>query len=99
MVQNGTRSTPGTSLAKNDGKNSQCQPNRWTIKAPTPKSSTSSAGDIAPPTNKGKTAICSASAMIAKIIAARNRGPAEIVIVSSVMTGLIPSCHYSRTIC
>jgi hypothetical protein len=36
--------------------------------------------------------------MIAKIIAARNRGPAEIVIASSVMANLIPSCHYSRTI-
>ena len=28
IVQNGTRSTPGTSLAKNDGRNSQCQPSR-----------------------------------------------------------------------
>ena len=28
IVQKGTRSTPGTSLARNDGRNSQCQPSR-----------------------------------------------------------------------
>jgi hypothetical protein len=51
----------------------------------------SSAGDQASSTNKGKTTIWSASAMMASIMAARKREPGEIVTVSSV-TPMLLSC-------
>jgi len=44
----------------------------------------SPAGDKAPPTNKGKTMIWTASAMMASAIAARKREPGEIVTESSI---------------
>ena len=50
--------------------------------APIPRSKMSSAGDSAPATKRGKTTICSASAMMARIKAARRRGPGEIVMAS-----------------
>ena len=55
-----------------------------------PKSSISSAGDSAPSTNAGKTAIYRASARMASTIAARKREPGEIVMVSSVTAVAVP---------
>src|ERR1035437_3631405 len=54
-----------------------------------PKSSMSSAGDKAPSTNKGKTTTWSASATMANTMAARKRGPGEIVTVSLVTAVLL----------
>src|SRR5579885_3455943 len=81
--QKGTRSTPGTSLMKKDGRNSQCQPSNLTIMAATPRSSRSSAGDIAPATNAGNTAICRMSATMASAMAVTNCGPGKTVMDSS----------------
>ena len=68
-----------------------------TSAAATPKSSMSSAGDKAPSTNKGKTTIWSASAMMTSTRAARKRGPGVIVMVSSVTAGQLALLNlYSR---
>jgi hypothetical protein len=53
--------------------------------APMPKSSASLTGDTAPSMNKGKTMIWSASARMARTMAARKRVPGEIVTASSIM--------------
>src|SRR5215472_2063138 len=89
IVQKGTRSSPGTSLAKNDGRNSQCHPSRRVMMAATPRSRRSSAGDIAPSTTAGKTASWRMSATIAMSIARRNSGPGEMVILSSDIGNLL----------
>src|SRR5438034_9318045 len=86
-VQKGTKSTPGTSSARNAGRNSQCQPSRFTSTAATARSSTSSAGDKAPSANNGNTKIWSASAAMARIIAARKRERGESGIGCSVTAG------------
>src|SRR5208283_596732 len=97
IVQKGTRSTPGTSLARNEGRNSQCQPSRRVIASATPTSSRSSAGENAPSTNRGKTASWSASATIATNIAALNGGPGEMVMESSGMVVPVRPFHFRLT--
>src|SRR5438552_6065576 len=102
IVQKGTKSTPGTSSARNAGRNSQCHPSRFTSTAATAISSTSSAGDKAPSANNGNTKIWSASAAMARIIAARKRERGESEIGSSVMTGaafILPILTESNTSC
>lgn len=84
-VHSGTKSTPGTSFPRNDGRNSQCHPSSRLIAPAMPRSSTSSAGDAAPSMNKGKIATCTRSAIPASANAIRILGCEEIVMCLSLI--------------
>src|SRR5215470_3535562 len=73
-VQVGTKSKPGTSSAKNEGRKAQCHPKARVSRAAASRSSAVSAGEANPGEKRGNAKICRASTPIATIQAKRCSG-------------------------